>query len=319
MLLAASAAAVRPGPAEAQSAPPPVVGCLYAGSLAANGGLFDAFRKALAGAGYVEGRTIVFEPRWADGDFSKLPAFAEELVRAKVAVIAAGGPPAIRAAKAATQTIPIVFTSGEDPVAAGFVASLARPGGNLTGVSFLGAELAAKRLDLARELAPKAELFAVLVNRTGEGALQAKATQDIALKLGKQLLVLEADTAAETDAAFASAAQRKAGAILVACSPTAYLQYDHVNRLAAKFRLPVIHFDPRFPRAGGLMSYGASIVGAYAQVGGYVARILKGAKPADLPVEQPVRFELVINLKSAKALGLTIPPLVLAQADEVIE
>ena len=320
MILSVSVVVVRPGSSMAQSAPPPVVGFLNSGSPVARARSYAAFRAGLAEAGFVEGRNVSIEQRWADGDYAKLPEMASELVRRQVAVILAGGPPAPEAAKAATTTIPIVFTNGSDPVASGLVASLARPGGNITGFTLLSWDLLGKNLDLLRQLAPNAELFAVLINRANRGANEvSRRTQDAARRMGKRLLVLEASTPAEIDAAYASAARQGAGGMVNGGDPFLESRYRQITALAAKFAMPTITIDRRFPDEGGLMSHGANIPDTYRQAGDYVGRILKGAKPADLPVQQPTRFEFVINLKTAKALGLSIPPLVLAQADEVIE
>ena len=318
-MLAASAATFHPASAEAQARSLPIVGFLHTGSSSASAFLYASFRGGLAGAGFVEGRNVVIEQRWANGDYTKLPALAGGLVRRQVAVIAAGGPPAARAAKAATSNIPIVFSSGEDPVKAGFVASLARPGGNMTGISFLVDDLAAKRLDLARELVPSVDLFALLINRTTVGVTQSQQTQDAARLMSKRLLVLEAGTPAEIEAAYESAARQKAGALLIGGDPFLFIQRAQIIALAAKFAMPTIAAAREFPDAGGLMSYGANIADVYRQVGVYAARILKGEKPADLPVQQPIKFELVINAKTAKALGLAIPPTILIRGDEVIE
>ena len=318
-MLAASAATFHPASAEAQARSLPIVGFLHSGSSSGSAFLYASFRGGLADAGFVEGRNVVIEQRWANGDYAKLPALAGDLVRRQVAVIAAGGPPAARAAKAATSHIPIVFASGEDPVKAGFVASLARPGGNMTGISFIVGDLAGKRLDLARELVPNVDLFALLINRTTVGVTQSQQTQDAARLMGKRLLVLEAGTPAEIEAAYESAARQKAGALLIGGDPFLFIQRAQIIALAAKFAMPTIAVAREFPDAGGLMSYGANIADVYRQVGVYAARILKGEKPADLPVQQPIKFELVINAKTAKALGLAIPPAILIRADEVIE
>lgn len=318
LMLAGSIATAVGGPASAQTATPKV-GFLHIQTPEAAATYIAAFRAGLAEGGFVDGRNIVIEPRWANGDLAKLASLAGELVQSQVAVIAVGGPPAIRAVMATNTKIPIVFSSGEDPVTAGFVASLARPGGNATGMSFLGAALAAKRLDLVRELLPNVNLIAIIATRSTEGAAQALQTQDAARMMGKQLLVLEADTGPEADAAFERAARDNAGAVLIATNPLIYRTTVELVALATKYRMPVIHFDRRYPEAGGLSSYGASIPDGYRQVGLYTARILKGDKPADLPVLQPTRFEFVINLKTAVAQGLTVPSSLLARADEVIE
>ena len=312
------AAAAWPQHASAQS-PLPVAGFLNGAASASLNHLFESFRRGLAQNGLVEGRNVVVEAHWANGDSAQLPAMAAELVRRQVAVIVAGGPDAVRAAKAATSTIPIAFSSGEDPVRAGFVASLARPGGNVTGIAFLADDLAAKRFELARELVPNADLFAVLANRTSEGAIQTKNTQAAAQLKGKRLLALEAAMPDEINTAFEIAAERKVGALLLAADPFFLAQYARIVALAAKLAMPVVTWDRYFTTGGCLGSYGADTVDVYRLVGVQTARILKGEKPADLPVQQPVKFEMAINLKTARAFGLDIPPLVLASADEVIE
>lgn len=304
--------------AGAQS-PPPAVGFINMGTPDSSADIHVGFRRGLAETGLTEGRDFVLAPYWAMGDAAKLSVGAAELVQRKVAVLAAGGPPAIRAAMAATSTIPIVFMSGDDPVKAGFVASLARPGGNATGVAILAQELAAKRFALAQEIAPKADLFAMLVDRTPGGAAQRARTETEARGQGRRLLVLEASTPPEIEAAFEAARQHNVGAMLVSAEPFFFSQNRHIAELGAKYDLAVVSFDRQATRAGSLMSYGADIVDAFRLAGVYTARILKGAKPADLAVQQPTKFEMVLNLKTAKALGLTIPPLLLAQVDEVIE
>lgn len=317
LILAASATVARS--AEAQTSALPIVGFLNSSSLEAQSRTFEEFRKGLEHLGFVDGRNVVIEQRWSDGDYAKLPAAAGELVRQQVAVIAAGGPPALRAAKAATSTIPIVFSSGEDPVKAGFVASLARPGGNITGISFITGDLAAKRFDLARELVPNADLIALMINRTTEGASQTQNTQEAARLVGQRLLVLEAGTSLEIDNAIETAAKQRAGALLIGADPFFSSQRPQIVALATKFAMPTITYNRVFPDVGGLMSYGANLEYVYRQVGMYVGRILKGEKPADLPVQQPTQFEMVINAKTSKALGLAIPPSILARADDVIE
>jgi putative ABC transport system substrate-binding protein len=278
-----------------------------------------AFRSGLNDAGYVEGSNLAVEYRWAKDHRDRLPALAEDLVRHNVEVIVAGGgAPGI--AKAATTTIPIVFVIGTDPVAAGIVASFNRPGGNLTGVSFLTGELMPKRLEILHELVPGVGTIAMLVNPGIGGSAQLTAmVKDAAAQLGLQLPILEVRVAADFEAAFARLAEVHAGALLVSTDPLFTERRAELVSLAARYGVPASYAWREFVAAGGLVSYGASIAGAYRQAGVYAGRILNGDKPADLPVIQPATFELVINLSTAKALGLTVPPAILARADEVIE
>lgn len=313
-----SAAMVAANRAGAQS-PLPVVGFLNTGTPDTAAAIYAGFRRGLSETGLTEGRDFELAPYWAMGDTAKLSAGAAALVKRKVAVIAAGGPPAIRATMAVTQSIPIVFMSGDDPVKAGFVASLAHPGGNATGVAFLSQELAAKRFALAQEIVTSTDLLAILLDRTPGSAAQWERTEAEARRSGKRLVVLEASTTPEIEAAFERAAQQKVGALLVSAEPFFFSQNQRVAELGAKHAIAVVSFDRQATKAGSLMSYGADIVDAFRLAGVYAARILKGAKPADLAVQQPTKFQMVLNLKTAKALGLTIPPLLLAQADEVIE
>ena len=313
-----TAAALWPLSAVAQT-PLPIVGFLNTGSSASLDDRLEAFRRGLAQGGMVEGRSVVVEPHFAEGDIAKLPGMAADLVRRQVAVIVAGGPPAIRAAKAATSTIPIVFSSGEDPVRAGFVDSLARPGGNITGISFISNELAAKRFQLATEILPKAELFAILVDRSPESAFQLQNTEAIARQLGKRLLVLEATTPPEIDAALERAAQQAAGAVLPAASASFFVHSRRLIALAGKLGLALVGWDRSHGHEGFLLTYGADISDVYRQVGAQTARILKGMRPADLAIQLPVKFTMVLNLKTAKELGIAVPTMVLAQADEIIE
>jgi putative ABC transport system substrate-binding protein len=297
----------------------PVVGYLFAGSPA--GSFSQAFTKGLSEIGFVEGRNVRIEYRWADQK-DRLPALAAELARRGVAVIfASGGALAAVAAKASTATTPIVFSMGDDPVKAGLVASLNRPGGNVTGISFINAELTAKRIGLLHELLPEAKRFALLVNPDDQHTAAAVTTdaQAAAMAIGRDIEVLTANNNREIDAAFASIVQKRLEALLIGPSPLFVIRRAQIATLAARHALPVIHFVREFVEASGLMSYGSSIADANRLAGIYVGRILKGEKPADLPVQRAVKFEFVINLQTAKTIGLTVPPTLLARADEVIE
>ncbi len=300
----------------------PVIGFLNGASSETFAHLAAAFRQGLSEAGYVEGRNVAIEYRWAEGEYDRLPALAAELVRRQVAVIAAGGGVAAAlAAKAATTTIPIVFSGGGgDPVKLGLVASLNRPGGNVTGVSILTAALGAKRLGLLRELLPSATLIAVLINPTNPNSeIQLKDIEEAARTVGQQIFILYASNERDFDAAFAIIVERRAGALVVGADPYFNSRRDQLAGLAARHAIPAMYEQREFAVAGGLASYGTSLTDSFRQVGDYAGRILKGEKPADLPVMQPTRFELVINLKTATALRLTVPPTLLARADEVIE
>ena len=282
----------------------------------------EAFRQGLRELGYVEGQNISVEYRWADWKPDRIPALAEELVRLKVDVIvsAGGGTVTVLAVKKATKTIPVVFVTGGDPVSTGLVASLARPGGNLTGVSFLTSELNAKRLDLLKAAVPGVSRVAVLTNPANPltaGAL--KELEGAARALKVKLQVLEARDPQAIDDAFAAMKRERAGALLVRNDPMFFAQRERIVGLAAKSRLPGIFEWREFAEAGGLLSFGANITDVYRRLATYVDKILKGAKPGELPVEQPTKFELVVNLKTAKALGLTIPPSLVGRADRVIE
>jgi putative ABC transport system substrate-binding protein len=305
--------------ARAQQPAMPVVGFLHTSTAAPFLDMVGAFRKGLNEAGFIEGQNVAIEYRWAEFQYDRLPALAADLVARRVTVISVFGPPAALAAKAATVTIPIVFSVGVDPVDTGLVASLNRPGGNLTGVTLLTASLGAKRVGLLRELIPKADLMAVLVNTTSEGMTQAKDVQDAAREAGLRAIVLNAATDADIDAAFATLSRQRIGGLMVGADQFFDTRRDRIVALAARHSMPTIYHRRDFVAGGGLMSYGTSIVEVYRQVGVYTGRILKGEKPADLPVLQPTKFELVINLKTARTLGLTIPQTLLVAADEVIE
>ena len=299
----------------------PVIGYLSVRSAESDVPMLTAFRRGLNDTGYVVGKNVVIESRFAGGQRDRLQVLAGDLVRRQVDVIATGGgESAALAAKAATANIPIVFNAGGDPVHFGLVTSLNRPGGNITGVAALLSELVAKKLGLLRELVPKAAAVAALVDPADPSAAsQISETQQAAHALGQQLLLLRASTDEEIDAAFAMLIQQQAAALLVNASPFFVTRAEHLIGLSARHTLPTIYFRREMADAGGLMSYGSSTTEMYGQMGVYVGRILKGEKPADLPVLQPTKFEFVINMKTAQALGLTIPPGILAIADEVIE
>jgi putative tryptophan/tyrosine transport system substrate-binding protein len=305
----------------AQQKAMPVIGYLGIGSPGPYAPVVAAFHQGLSEAGWVEGQNVAIEYLWAEGHYDRLPALAADLVGRKVDVIVTGGGAAgALAAKNATSTIPIVFFSGDDPVAAGLVASLARPGGNLTGFSIITVELMPKRLELLSELVPQARLIALLVNPNSLGAERmTQEMQNASHAKGVELHILEARTEDEIDAAFATLAQAKAGALIVSADAFFNSRHEQLVTLAARSAVPAIYEWREFAAAGGLISYGPSLMAVNRQAGAYVGKILKGAKPADLPVQQPTTFELVVNLKTAAALGLTVPPSILARADEVIE
>jgi putative tryptophan/tyrosine transport system substrate-binding protein len=280
----------------------------------------ESFQQGLRELGYVDGKTIAIEFRFAEGRPERLPALAAELVRLNVDVIVTGGPPAPEAAKQATSTIPIVFAVTGDPVAEGLVASLARPGGNITGLATSAADLVAKQLELLKEVAPKISRVAVLQNPSNDGhPPQLRQAEVAAQVLGVQFHAVKAGSPAEIEAAFGAMRSRGVGGVLVLRDPLFYAQRIRIAALAAKSRLPAVYGNREEAEAGGLMAYGASIQLTFRRTATYVDKILKGAKPADLPVEQPTKFELVINLKTAKALGMTVPPSLLQRADEVIQ
>jgi ABC-type uncharacterized transport system substrate-binding protein len=320
-LFSGAAAALWPLAARAQQNAMPVIGYLASGSPGTSAPNVAAFRRGLSDAGYIEGQNVAIEYRWAEGSYDRLPALAADLVGRKVdLIVAAGGNPPALAAKNATATIPIVFTSAGDPVADGLVASLARPGGNLTGVSFLAVELHPKRLELLSELVPQTKVIALLVNPTFSDAERVmREVQEGARAKGVQLHFLKASAEGEIDAAFATLVQLQAGALLLGNDPFFNSRRDQIVALASRHAVPAMYFFREFVAAGGLISYGPSITAVLRQIGTYAGKILKGEKPADLPVSQPTKFELVINLKTANALGLAVPSILLAQADEVIE
>jgi len=319
-LLVLASAAMRPFRAAAQ--PVPVIGFLNSQSPGEWGYLVAAFRRGLEETGFVEGRNVAIEFRWAQGELDRLPALASELAARRVAVIVAtGGLFPARAAKAAAPTIPIVFTTGGDPVQLGLVASLNRPGGNVTGVNLYTSELMPKRLELIRDLVPSATSIAFLSNPANavNAELQVTALREAVETHALALRVLEAGTDDEIERAFRSLAERRPDVLLVGADPFFNARQAQLVALAARHAIPAIYEWPEFVAAGGLMSYGPSVVDAYRQVGVYTGRILNGTKPADLPVQRPMTFELVINARVAKTLGLTIPPALLDRADKVIE
>ena len=306
--------------AEAQSKKVPRIAYLAASPASANAGRLEAFRQGLREMGYVEGDNIVIEDRYAEGKFDRLPALAAELVRLKVEVIITAGPPVTRAVKEATATIPVVMAQDGDPVGNGFVASLARPGGNITGMSQLAPEISGKQLELLKETVPKLSRVAVLGTSTRPGNAQAlKQTEIAAATFGMQLQYLDVKGPKDIETAFRHARQGGAGAVLVLQGPVFTSKRTQVADLAAKTRLPAIYPQTEYADAGGFMCYGVNTLDLFRRAAYHVDKILKGAKPADLPIEQPTKFELVINLKSAKQIGLTVPPNVLARADRVIK
>ncbi len=315
----AGGAAAWPLAARAQQPAMPVVGFLRNTAAEGSADLVAALRLGLKEAGYVEGQNVAIEYRWSDNRFDRLPELVAELVRRRCAVIVGGGTAAVRAIKAATATVPIVFATGDDPVRTGLVASFSRPGGNVTGISFTS-QLAAKQLELLREVMPKAVIIGMIVNRTAPSIeFVTREAQAATTALGQRLLVVTAGSEGEIDAAFATLAEARVDAFLIAGDALFIGQRDRLIALAARHALPAVYELREFAAAGGLMSYGPSISDAYRQVGLYVGRILKGDKPADLPVVLPTKYELTVNLRTARTLGIAIPPLFLARVDEVIE
>jgi len=306
--------------ARAQRPAMPVIGYLAAGSPNSEARLHDAFLKGLGEAGYIDGKNTKIEYRWAENQYDRLPSMAADLVRQDVAVLAATTTPAARAAKAATDTIPIVFTTIADPVQIGFVASLNRPGGNVTGATMLSVEVGPKLVELLHVAVPSAGTMALLVNPTNPNAeTQSKSIEQAAAKLGVKLHVLNASTESDLDTAFAKLNQLGAGALIIAHDVFFNAQARQLGGLTLRNKLPAIYTLPEFSAGGGLISYGASRADGWHQAGLYVGRILKGEKPSELPVIQPTTFEFAINLKTAKALGVSVPLPLIASADEIIE
>jgi putative tryptophan/tyrosine transport system substrate-binding protein len=312
--------AVWPFAAGAQQPSMPVVGFVNSSTAQAQVLIAAAYRRGLEESGFVEGKNVLIESRWADGQYNRLPELIGDLIRHNVAVLMAGGPPAAIAAKKATSTLPVVFTSGDDPVQIGLVSSINRPGGNVTGVYIFFSDVETKKLGLLRELVPNAALIATLVNPAFPTAVyQTQELHKAADKLGQRIQVINASSETEIDAAFASMKQLQASAVLVAADPFFASHRDQIVSLAARYAIPAVYEQRAMAAAGGLMSYGTNLAEAYRQAGLYTGRILKGEKPADMPVVLSNKFEFVINLKVAKTLGLNVSANLLSTADEVIE
>lgn len=304
----------------AQQREVPIVGFFHPASLAAREKQVAGFREGLAETGYIEGKNVAIEYRWAEGHYDRLPDLAADLVMRGVTVIAAPTLPSALAAKKATETIPIVFLLGDDPVKHGFAASLSHPGGNSTGISMLAAGLNAKRLGLLRDLVPNAAHFALLVNpKNPNAANQSEETRDAARAIGQPIEVQRAGTGQEIEAVFAWLAENRIDGLIIGADPFFNSSREQLVALAARYAIPTIYEWREFPELGGLVSYGTDITEANRQVGVYTGKVIAGAKPADLPIAQPTKFELVINVKTANALGLRVPPILLSQADEIIE
>jgi putative ABC transport system substrate-binding protein len=318
-LLGGAVIAVRPFAASAQQTLP-MVGFVNSGSAQTQALVAAAYRKGLEEVGFAEGKNVLIESRWADGQYDRLPELIADLIKRKVTVIMAGGPPAAQAAKTATSSIPVVFTSGDDPVQIGVVTSINHPGGNVTGVHVLFTELESKKLSLLREVVPKAGVVAALVNQTRPIAnSQTAELEAAAKKFGQRIQIFHAASEQEIEPAFASMAQAKVDALLVAADAFFNARREQIVLLASRHAIPAIYEQRSFAAAGGLMSYGTNLADSYRQAGVYTGRILKGEKPGDMPVVQASKFELVINLKTAKALGLEVPLHLQQIADEVIE
>jgi putative ABC transport system substrate-binding protein len=320
MMIALGTAAAWPLPVQAQQRMP-MIGFLHSVSADYMASIGSAFSQGLKETGFVEGQNVRIEYRWAEGHIDRLPALAAELLGGHVAVMfAGGGTEPARAVMAATSTTPIVFVSAADPVQLGLVASLNRPGGNVTGVSLIGSALEAKRLELLHELIPATSTIAVLLDTNYPAVkIQAREVDDAAAHLGVKLIVDAVNSAEDLETAFTSAVQQHAGAMLVGQSPLSGVERDRIVSLAASKSLPAVYWQKEFAAVGGLISYGPNFADGYRQAGVYAGRILNGEKPADLPIVQPTKFELAINLKTARALGLSVPSTLLARADEVIE
>jgi putative ABC transport system substrate-binding protein len=314
-------AAGLPFAAHAQQKSMPLIGYLGVGLPQLQHPFVVAFHEGLKEAGFVDGENLIIEYRWAEEHYDRLPVLAADLVHRKVDVIVATGEPSLRAAAGATSTIPVVFVTGNDPVQSGLVASLARPGGNMTGFTAIATELLSKRFELLSELLPKARTIALLVNPNAASVSEVtiRLAQQAASAKGIRLLIVNAGDASDVEAAFASIAQQRADAVMVSADAFFFAQRERIVALAARYAVPAIYELQEFVDAGGLISYGPNVASLRRQVGVYAGKILKGAKPVDLPIQQPTKFHLMINLKAAKALGLTVPPTLLVRADEVIE